>query len=321
MESVGISPGKSGAVSVKPIVLFIFNRPEMTKLVFDQIAAVEPEKLFIIADGPRENYPDEQKRCRATREVVDEIEWGCDVHRNYADSNLGLKERFRTGLDWVFDQVEAAIILEDDCYPDESFFDFCQIMLDWYRDDTRVMDITGTNFLGTWKSNRQDYHFSSYGGIWGWATWQRAWQMYDADMEQWADSEMKRHVRDFLADDNQYEYQKRAYQRTYEGKIETWDYQWGFAKHINSGLSIVPARNLVRNLGFGTKATNTLEKQSALIDKDLYSFDESIESNDFVVADRAYDRRFHRQRTSIWQRHRLLRLLRDFYVKRIQDRR
>jgi hypothetical protein len=296
-----------------PTAIFVFNRPDKTREVLQAIAEVEPTEVLVVADGPRDDHPDDERACRETRRVVEErVDWDCDLRRNYSDENLGLRKRFATGLEWIFEEVPESIILEDDCVPDPSFFRFCQVMLEEFRDDERVMDVTGRNQLGRWKDGRQDYHFSNYGGVWGWATWRRAWEWYDPSMSLWEDEAIRERIRDVIANDDQYQYLEYIYEQVYRGEIETWDYQWGFARHINSGLSVVPSRNLVSNIGFDESATNTTGSNAGLSGSPRYSMEFPLEMNDFVAIDRAYDREFHQLRP-VSHRFRSLRLLRDLF--------
>ena len=143
-----------------PVAFIIFNRPDTTKRVFEAIRHAKPPKLLVIADGPRADRPGEAEKCAAAREIIEGVDWECEVLTNYSDVNLGCGKRVSTGIDWVFDQVEEAIILEDDCLPNPSFFKFCELMLEQYRHDQRIMSISGTNYLETWKSSIQSYYFS-----------------------------------------------------------------------------------------------------------------------------------------------------------------
>jgi hypothetical protein len=244
------------------VAFIIFNRPDTTKRVFEAIRQAKPPKLLVIADGHRINRPGEAEKCAAARAIIEGVDWECEVLTNYSDVNLGCGKRVSTGIDWVFDQVEEAIILEDDCLPDPTFFEFCEVILDKYRDDERIMMVSGTNYLGTWKSTIQSYHFSYYGGIWGWASWKRAWKHYDYEMKLWADTEVKARSRDVLPSEKQYVDRKKIWEQVSNGMIDTWDYQWHFARLVQSGLSIVPAVNLISNLGFGVDSTNTINKYS-----------------------------------------------------------
>ena len=240
-----------------PVAFIIFKRPDTTKKVFETIRQAKPSKLFIIADGPHKERGGEAEKCAATRAIIDSIDWDCEVLKNYSEINLGCKERVATGLDWVFSIVEEAIILEDDCLPDLTFFRFCEKLLEKYRDDKRIMTICGTNVKGEWKSNIQSYHYSYYGKGWGWASWRRAWKHFDLSMSHWSQPEIKKRIRDVL--NNREEYQKRVqkFDNAYWGKTTSWDAQWLFARLSQSGLAIVPSVNLVENIGFGEEATHT----------------------------------------------------------------
>ncbi len=127
-----------------PIALIFFKRPEETRIVFNQIKKVKPQKLFLISDGPRNN--EDAEKCAETRKIMENIDWNCTVIKNYSETNLGCRNRVVSGLNWLFDQVDEAIILEDDCVPDETFFYYCEELLEKYRDNHRIMQISGVNF-------------------------------------------------------------------------------------------------------------------------------------------------------------------------------
>ena len=240
-----------------PVVLIIFNRPDTTKKVFAEIAKAKPSKLLIIADGPRSNRIGEVERCLATRAIVDNVDWPCEVLTNYSDINLGCKCRVSSGLDWVFQQVPEAIILEDDCLPEPSFFRFCEELLIRYRDDESVAMISGNNFQ--FGENRGDasYYFSRYTHIWGWATWGRAWKYYDVEAKDWADFLSENWLKSFFYNLTEKKYWTNIFQSVADGKIDTWDYQWTMAAWRNHMVSIVPNFNLISNIGFGVDATHT----------------------------------------------------------------
>jgi hypothetical protein len=162
-----------------PVALFVFNRTGTTSKVFEAIANVRPSRLLLIADGPRPGKAGETEACMSVREIVSRVDWPCEVSRDFADSNLGCQERMISGLNWVFSLVEEAIIFEDDCLPDPSFFRFCQELLERYRGDSRVASISGTNLVSEYSNTESSYFFSRLGGNWGWATWRSEWERYD----------------------------------------------------------------------------------------------------------------------------------------------
>jgi len=276
-----------------PVALLIFNRPSLTKVVFGEISKVKPKKLLVIADGPRAGIPGEEEKCATARAIVDEVDWDCQVLRNYSDMNLGCGLRPATGITWVFEHVEKAIILEDDCVPHTTFFRFCSELLEKYRNDERVMMITGTNVLGKWKSDVQSYHFSNYGGALGWASWRRAWKFFDYDMELWKYEEVRKRIRDVLADEEQFKYRADIFDMTYRKKgVTWWDYQWGFARLLQSGLSIVPSLNLVSNIGFTKEATHTVNPLDCFANLPWYQMPFPLRDPPGVTPDREYDRQF-----------------------------
>ncbi|NEP29131.1 glycosyltransferase family 2 protein [Moorena sp. SIO3I6] len=275
-----------------PVAFIIFKRPDTTERVFEVIREAKPPKLFVIADGPRADRPGEAEKCAAARAIIERVDWDCEVLENYSDVNLGCCQRVSSGIDWVFNTVEEAIILEDDCLPHPDFFPFCENLLERYRDDERVMMVSGTNFLGKWKSDRQSYHFSYYGGIWGWASWRRAWNYYDITMSLWSNPDIKNRIRDVLANNEHYQARKKSFDSTLNGKYDAWDYRWSFARLSQSGLSIVPAVNLISNIGFGEGATHTVSATSQLAQLKTISLDFPINYNQFTAVDRDYDHNY-----------------------------
>ena len=272
-----------------PVTLFIFNRPELTRIVFDVIAKVKPTKLFVVADGPR--TPEEAIKCDLAREIIDRVDWECDILRNFSESNLGSGRRVSTGITWVFEHVSEAIILEDDCVPDLSFFHFCQELLEKYRDDKRVMMISGNNYLPTdfLSTYNYSYYFSRYTHIWGWATWRRAWEYFDLDMALWPEVSSQGWLEDIY--DNPEELLRRVshFERTFSHEIDSWAYPWSFTCLSQSGLVIRPAKNLVTNIGFGVDATNT-KKGGVNANYPSYKMDFPIKHPPYVMRNARYDK-------------------------------
>lgn len=246
-----------------PVALIIFNRPEYTRRVFREIAAARPGRLLVVGDGPR--GAEDEERCRAARKVIEEVDWPCEVSTRYADVNLGCGPGPATGLDWVFSQVEEAIILEDDCVPAPSFFAFCEALLERYRDEPEVMHIGGACFQPATRRSAYSYYFSKYPHIWGWATWRRAWRHYDFEMRQWPAFRKANRLAEVCADRAERRYWRRIYDGKNRGWHNTWDAQWQLACWDQGGRAVVPAANLVSNIGFGSDATHTIG-QSYLAD-------------------------------------------------------
>lgn len=241
------------------IAFIIFNRSETTEKVFRAIRAARPTKLLVVADGPRPDRPGEEEQCEAARAIIDGVDWPCEVLRNFAPANLGCRKRVSSGLDWVFANVEEAIVLEDDCLPDPSFFRFCEEVLARYRHDERVAMISGDNFQFGQRRSPYSYYFSRYTHIWGWASWRRAWSHYDVDIKFWPEIRDGGWLRDWLGDWPAVDRWTRIFDGVYRGEIETWDYQLTLANWAQGAMSVIPNVNLVSNIGFHAGATHTKE--------------------------------------------------------------
>lgn len=240
-----------------PVALLVFNRPEQTQRVLAAIAEVQPATLLIVADAARRDRPDDEANVVAVRKIVERVDWPCQIHRNYAAENLGCKRRVSSGLNWVFDTVEEAIVLEDDCLPDRSFFGYCQQLLSRYRDHPRVMAISGGNFHDESHRAAASYKFSKYFGVWGWASWRRAWRHYDVEISAWPEFRDQGGMRSIAESREEETYWTRLFNNLHAGRIDTWDHQWQFACWRQRGLTIVPNVNLIDNIGFGADATHT----------------------------------------------------------------
>jgi len=241
-----------------PVVLFIYKRPYQTLQVFQSIREAKPTRLYIIADGPKNQ--DELQGCIETRQIIDSMDWDCSVRKNFSETNLGLRKRIISGLDWVFDIEDAVIILEDDCLPHPTFFRFCEELLSYYEKDSRVMHISGDNFFFGKKVVTESYYFSRVAHVWGWATWKRAWKLFHSwdfnnsslDQKIFQNKHEKNYWLSLLE-------QLRQGEQNY-----TWDYQWSLTCLAHLSKCIMPDRNLISNIGFGVQATNTLENTSSL---------------------------------------------------------
>jgi hypothetical protein len=187
--------------------------------------------------------------------LFENLSWDCEVVRLVRSENLGCGSAVSSAITWFFEQVEEGIILEDDILPDSSFFRFCEELLALYRHDARVSSISGTNLLGQSPKTTSSYVFSQFGGIWGWATWRRAWADYDFSMKAWNSGTARDDLRARFSAPT-FRYLERVFDAA--GTTDTWDYQWWFCKLVASQCDVVPAQNLVKNIGFSSTGTHTL---------------------------------------------------------------
>lgn len=240
-----------------PIAFLIFRRPEETARVFQVIRKMKPETLFIIADGPRNS--EEKILSDNVRKVVENIDWPCKILKKYSEVNLGCNKCCTAGVNWVFDNVDKAIIIEDDCLPNESFFYFCQDLLNKYEDDARIMHISGINVNENRDNkNNESYHFSSIAQLWGWASWRRAWKKYDFNMKDWPIIKKENRLQNVLNDKPAVDYFTYLFEKMYNYSFGTWDIPWTYTCMKENGLCIVPNKNLIQNIGFGQGATHSI---------------------------------------------------------------
>jgi hypothetical protein len=274
-----------------PVAFIIFKRPDITEKVFEAIRQAKPPKLLVIADGPRADQPGEAEKCAATRKIIDCVDWDCEVLKNYSEINLGCGKRVSGGLDWVFDQVEEAIILEDDCLPHPTFFRFCEELLERYRYDERIASISGQNVQFGRKRTEYSYYFSRFNHCWGWATWRRAWQDFDFSMKLWSEISEKDFLTDILIEPKAVKYWTKLLQDTYNGQINTvWNFQWQFACWMNNRLGILSNVNLISNLGFGNESTNTSIRKSKYANLPTEAIEFSLKHPPFMIRNWQADR-------------------------------
>lgn len=241
-----------------PVAFIIFNRPRCVRQSFAAIRRAKPKKLFIIADGPRDDHPEDVSLCKECRDIVKNIDWDCDVKRNYSDVNLGCGKRPATGISWVFDQVDRAMILEDDCVPSTSFFYFCQEMLEKYKDDDRIYSVSGMNF-GLTSDNEADYYFTHINNTWGWATWRRIWQQYDYEIKSFPQVKENNELLPLMMIQPFADYWYRCFDEVHSGRLKSaWDYQFLFMSFLHQGLHIYPQENMVTYMGFNDMATHCM---------------------------------------------------------------
>lgn len=260
-----------------PVALFVFNRPDLTRRVFERIRKVRPGKFLLIADGPRQGNANDSDKINAVRAILDQgIDWPCQVWRNYSDINLGCMDRMRSGLDWVFGLVDQAVILEDDCLPDVSFFGFCEKLLHRYKDEERVVNISGTNLIAPYYRARHSYWFSRHPWTWGWATWRRAWRHNDFEMSSWDSGESSLVSSFSTAWETQYWVSMFQQARRDLRAVDCWDFQWNFTCRSRDGISIIPRENMVENIGFDCDSTHAFEDARRLM---LPAMGQSAESH------------------------------------------
>lgn len=240
------------------VLFLVFNRPDTTQQVLEAIRMAKPPRLYLAADGARADREGEAQKVQAVRDLVLEcIDWDCEVKTLFRTHNHGCKMAVSGAIDWFFEQEEMGIILEDDCLPSQSFFWFCEAMLERHRNDMRVGYITGSNFYTQVGDDEYSYHYTKIAPIWGWAAWRRSWNLYDRDLQRYARFKETRYMKELYYSEAEYRMWIDRLEPCLLGVRNTWDFQWGFTQRINHMLCIKPNVNLIRNIGFGADATHT----------------------------------------------------------------
>ncbi len=284
-----------------PILYITFNRIETVRKTFPQIKNIKPEKLFISCDGPRNNVTGEYEKVQEVRNYIKEnIDWDCDVKYLFQEKNLGVKKAPSDAINWFFDTVDYGIILEDDCLANEVFFTFCEEILKKYKDDARIMHVCGSN-IDSNKNNTEDYFFSTFCGIWGWATWKRAWKLFDIQMAKWPELGA---LENFDYPQPEKEKFIQLYDKVYRSEINTiWDFQWDFSCKSVEGLAVIPKVNLISNIGFIENATNTNKNdENGIANMEKYDLHFPLKENSVVSPNIEYDNKYIRMLVSFWMK-------------------
>ena len=291
-------------MTTPPVLLIGYRRPSTTRKVVEALRIARPPVVCFSVNAPNPEAPNDGASCEQVRALVRELDWGCEVHTNFRGEHLSARQSIVSSIDWFFRQVDAGVILEDDCVPCEAFFKFCAEMLARFEDHPQVLHISGANHIGE-TGRDESYYFSNYPHIWGWATWRRGWEAFD----QHANSLTRAQLEGLLAE----KFTKPA-ERTYwpyifdyvrSGRLDTWDYLWAFSIWVENGLCITPSANLVSNVGFGAEATNTTNRDSRFAAQATEELFFPLRHPDNVRADSDLDLRVSRELYGIESSYRL----------------
>tara|TARA_B100000795_G_scaffold264712_1_gene245542 strand:+ start:590 stop:1609 length:1020 start_codon:yes stop_codon:yes gene_type:complete len=274
------------------VLLLTFNRLDTTKEIFESIRKARVPRLYISSDAPRPEIEGEVEMVEIVRDyLTSSVDWPCEVKVRFNEVNLGCKVGCTSAIDWFFKTEEMGIILEDDCLPSQSFFWYCEEVLEKFKDDKRVMHVAGMTYVEK-PNNYQNYsyHFCRVGGVWGWATWRRAWKLYEYEMDSYLQAKEEKLFNDLLLGQSAL---KRLLLKWFEGSYgtdSTWDFQWTYSKIINSSINVMPSKNLIRNIGHGhSEATHTKNKNFRYSEMELNELSFPLNHPKFIVVDRVFD--------------------------------
>lgn len=274
------------------VLFLVFNRLDTTKQVFEAIKEAKPPRLYIAADGARESKEGELEKTKAVREhIISNIDWDCEIKTLFREQNMGCGPSVHNAISWFFENEEMGIILEDDCLPSQSFFWYCEELLEKYKDDERVAQISGVNHLYDKHKLSYSYLFSRYKSCWGWASWARSWQNMDFAMS-WLETPQRDDiVRNMGVGKESIRHWNNAIESIQQNKVSAWDWQWYFSISSMNQLTIFPCTNLIANIGFGGDATHTTGTGKE-IEKEAFEIGFPLIHPRYVVADQQYDQEF-----------------------------
>jgi len=276
-----------------PILILTFNRPSLVAGLLDRLRSVRPSKLYFASDGPRLGNSTDKVNVDECRSLVSSIDWDCEIFSKFSEANLGCRSGVVSAINWFFENEDAGIILEDDCWPEPTFFSYCENLLKLHKHDSNVMSITGYNALGVDHSAGQNYYFSHFGGIWGWATWRRAWIRFDNcdhNMRLFVESDYLLKLLGDPLGTKRKAFLLEGCKLLEENKIDTWDLNWAYTRHRYSGLTCVPKYNLISNVGLGISATNTTSRKVSV--KSHGDIDMEVFGGLPIISNRNYDEYF-----------------------------
>lgn len=239
-----------------PILLINFNRPELSRQVFEAVRTYSPSRIYFACDGPREDHENDFDLIAEVKREFCSIDWQGEVKFRTEPTNLGLRRFVISSIDWFFSNEKYGVILEDDCVPSQDFFRFAEHVLTSYENDFRVMGASGSNTFNLRNNNGDSYSFIRFPGIWGWASWSNRWEKYDRDLDEFAR---------FRNGQTDFQWPTRHARHALEWHLlklsgeepDTWDYQWAWTVLLHNGYWAFPTGNLVQNIGIGASATHT----------------------------------------------------------------
>ncbi len=286
-----------------PVLLIVFNRVETVKKVLDVIRQIKPPRFYVAADGPRKTVPIDVEKTNIVRDHIrTNIDWKCELRTLFSEANLGCKNGPAKAIQWFFSNEEQGIVLEDDCLPDLSFFPYCQELLERYKYDSRIGLISAFNSHPDYPA-QYSYHLATGGSTWGWASWQRVGKHFNPDNEILKNPMLKNYLINATTDPKETAHICRALKKMQSNNDQIWDFSWGTLLKINSQLGIVPAVNLLRNIGADVEATHPLNSKDPLIKIHVGQMNFPLKHPPCIVADRKFSKLIAAQHVEpLWHR-------------------
>ena len=283
-----------------PILVIAFNRPSCCKKVFDAIRFMKPGFVFFAVDGPRKNHPTDPINCQKTRDLQHIIDWPCKIQTLFREDNRGCRNAPPEAISWFFKHVDRGIILEDDCVPSQDFLIFVSELLERYANTDDIGMISGDNWYGYQTNRNESYHFTRYPYIWGWATWRRAWNLYDVSMTPYL--KQLDSIRNSLGHSDKFRVFWWRFVDSVLRNPTTWDVQWAIALLANNKICIQPRCNLISNIGFTPDSTHTSYEYDALFFLQTQPLEFPLVHPFSTIIDERADIKKEKRYISLWRR-------------------
>lgn len=286
-----------------PVKLDVFVRPMALKQVFDVVKEARPSILFLVSDGPRDAVPSDREKIEESRRVVEHIDWDCEVHRIYSETNQGIYETGINSGKYIFSIVDRCIMLEDDIVPSISFFRFCAELLERYKDDLRISRICGMNHLGYYKKPNSDYFFSREGSIWGFAIWKRTYENFNYNFSYGKDKYILNRLREKTKHEKEMMQKYYGYANGYnvDGHIAGLEFFFECAVDLHNQLNIVATKNMICNVGVGDGSTHSADSIeeipkgiSRVFFMKTYEYEFPLKHPEFMIEDKNYEKEVNR---------------------------
>lgn len=280
-----------------PVLLIFFCRDEQFKKVFEQVKIARPSKLYLYQDGARENRIDDIKGIKKCREIAEDIDWECEVHKLYQEENYGCDPSEYIAQKWMFEKEEMGIVLEDDDIPSQSFFPFCKDLLEKYKDDERINMICGMNNTDVSEHIDSDYLFTKKGSIWGWASWKRVVDTWDENYSWLNDKEKLKHIKTQFNSNKEFKSYIETSKRHKESGRAHYESILAASLYLNSRLNIVPKYNMISNIGIAEESTHAVsdlrilpKRTQKLLYKNTYEIEFPLKHPKNICRDFTFER-------------------------------
>mgnify|MGYP003207438322 CR=1 FL=1 len=232
-----------------PVLFVTFVRPDYARQTWEGIKATKPKTLYFYSNKGRAEKEGEVERNNEIRSYINEIDWDCDLHIFFREECVNVYDSLRGAIDWLFDNEERGIILEEDCVPTKAFFSFVDQMIEKFKEDKRVWCISGDNI----KQNPSgyDYMFSHLHAMYGWASWRDRWRMVNWD-HLYIKETIDEHIYYRLFKTKEQAKAKEKALSNMEDMLyrtKCWDYIFGLCMDQYHALTVQPKEHLVKNIG------------------------------------------------------------------------